>query len=104
MVTFCQGYDIKATGGGVVKLGAELELSLEVGKVWDRCRWFVYEHHAEYQWCSFDLDPDNGNATQHKCSNDDVSDIMTYTGTDPKACTITVYNVTDEYDCQWAAR
>ena len=43
-------------------LGGDLELSLEVGKVWDRCRWFLYEHHADYQYCSFDLDSDKGTA------------------------------------------
>ena len=55
-----KSYEIKATGGGIVPLGADLELSLVVGKVWDRCRWFLYEHHADYQYCSFDLDADTG--------------------------------------------
>ena len=32
-------YEIKATGGGIVKPGQDLELSLVVDKVWDRCRW-----------------------------------------------------------------
>ena len=45
-----ESYDIKATGGGVVKPGSDLELSLEVGKVWDRCRWFVYEHKLDYEY------------------------------------------------------
>lgn len=100
------GYEIKATGGGVVKLGSDLELSLEVGKQWDRCRWFVYEHHAiaDYEWCSFDLNPEFGNATVHKCEPENLTDVMTYTGNDAKACTITIYNVTEEYNCQWAAR
>ena len=55
-----KSYEIKATGGGIVPLGSDLELSLVVGKVWDRCRWFLYEHHADYQYCSFDLDADTG--------------------------------------------
>ena len=29
---------------------------------------------------------------------------MEYTGNDPKHCKITVKNVKDEYNCQWAAR
>ena len=57
-----QSYEIKATGGGIVPLGSDLELSLMVGKVWDRCRWFVYEQHSDVDYCSFDLDPDNGTA------------------------------------------
>ena len=55
-----KSYEIKATGGGIVPLGTDLELSLVVGKVWDRCRWFLYEHHKDYQYCSFDLDADTG--------------------------------------------
>ena len=55
-----KSYEIKATGGGIVPLGSDLELSLVVGKVWDRCRWFLYEHHKDYQYCSFDLDADTG--------------------------------------------
>ena len=45
-----------------VKEGSDLELSLKVGQAWDRCRWFLYEHHADYQYCSFDLDADKGTA------------------------------------------
>lgn len=97
-------YEIKATGGGIVKVGQDLELSLIVDKVWDRCRWFVYEHHKDFATCSYDLDPDTGKAEQHRCKPENTSDIMTYSGEDPKACTITVANVTEDYDCQWAAR
>ena len=81
-----RGYEITATGGGIgkivstllivleqktflkrfffreVKEGSDLELSLKVGQAWDRCRWFLYEHHADYQYCSFDLDADKGTA------------------------------------------
>jgi len=99
-----ESYDIKATGGGVVKLGSDLELSLEVGKVWDRCRWFVYEHKLDYEYCSFDLNTEFGNATLHKCSNATFNSVMDYTGTDTKTCTITIHNVSEEYNCTWAAR
>ena len=99
-----ESYDIKATGGGVVKPGSDLELSLEVGKVWDRCRWFVYEHKLDYEYCSFDLNTEFGNATLHKCSNATFNSVMDYTGTDTKSCTITIHNVSEEYNCTWAAR
>ena len=39
LLDFSTGYEIKATGGGIVKIGQDLELSLQVNKVWDRCRW-----------------------------------------------------------------
>ena len=29
---------------------------------------------------------------------------MKYTGTDANECTITIHNVTEEYDCSWAGR
>ena len=97
-------YEIKATGGGIVKVGQDLQLSLVVDKVWDRCRWFVYEHHKDFAYCSYDLDPDTGKAEEHRCKPANTSEIMTYSGEDKNACTITVANVTEEYDCQWAAR
>ena len=104
LIPVLEGYEIKASGGGVVKLGSNLELSLQIGKEWDRCRWFVYEHKTDIDWCTFDLDTNFGNATLHKCSNDSFKSVMTYTGSDPNSCTITVYNVTDEYNCTWAGR
>ena len=64
----------------------------------------MYEHHKDYAYCSYDLDPDTGKAEEHRCKPENTTDIMTYSGSDPNACTITVANVTDEYDCQWAAR
>ena len=97
-------YEIKATGGGIVKVGQDLQLSLVVDKVWDRCRWFMYEHHKDVAYCSYDLDPDTGIAEEHKCKPANTSEIMTYSGEDKNACTITVANVTEEYDCRWAAR
>ena len=100
-----ESYNITASGGGVVKLGSDLELSLKIGEVWDRCRWFVYEHSADYEWCSFDLNANFGNATLHKCSNETFNNVMVPTGTDPNSCTITIYNVTEEYDnSTWAGR
>jgi len=99
-----KSYEIKATGGGIVPLGSDLELSLVVGKVWDRCRWFLYEHHKDYQYCSFDLDADTGVAEKHKCQPTNTSDIMKYTGNNTNECTITIHNVTEEYDCSWAGR
>ena len=65
---------------------------------------FVYEHHKDYAYCSYDLDPDTGIAEEHKCKPANTTDIMTYAGEDSKACTIKVANVIDDYDCQWAAR
>ena len=89
LLPLIRGYEITATGGGIgkkylvyqtfnsfraktffsktiffreVKEGSDLELSLKVGQAWDRCRWFLYEHHADYQYCSFDLDADKGTA------------------------------------------
>ena len=99
-----ESYNITATGGGVVKLGSDLELSLEIGEVWDQCRWFVYEHNVDYEWCSYDLNANFGNATLHKCSNESLNNVMVNTGTDPNSCTITVWNVTEEYNCTWAGR
>ena len=55
-----QCYEIKATGNGIIKPGTDLELSLEVNKVWDRCQWFTYNKEDEYQYCSYDLNPDTG--------------------------------------------
>lgn len=98
------GGKITATGGGIVKPGQDLVLTYHVGKVWDRCRWFLYEHNAEYMYCSFDLNPDTGNGTMHRCNPTNTSSIMEYTGHNSTECTVTVHNVTDEYNCGWATR
>ena len=50
------------------------------------------------------MDANTGIAEQHKCTDDDTASIMTYSGTDPNECKITVKDVKDIYNCQWAAR
>ena len=99
-----ESHNITATGGGVVKPGSDLELSLELGKVWDRCRWFLYHTLDDYESCTFDLNANFGNGTLHKCSNETLTSIMTYTGSDSSHCTITIANVNENYNCTWAGR
>ena len=98
------GYEIKATGNGIIKPGTDLELTLVVNKVWDRCQWFAYHTEDEYKYCSFDLDPETGTAQVHKCKPENASELMVYTGKNVTECQITVYNFTENHDLIWMAR
>lgn len=104
LVKVIAAYEISATGGGIVKIGDDLQLSLKIGKVWDRCHWFVFEHgqnEAEIH-CSFDLI--NGTGQVHLCEPQNASEFIKYTGTNSSECTITVLNITEEFNCGWSAR
>ena len=52
------------------------------------------------------MDEDTGVAEMHKCepSGNGLTHLLTYSGTDPKVCQITVANVTEEANSTWSTR
>ena len=46
-------------------------MSYETGGPWDRCFWYWYEHHADFEYCSYDMASD-GTVKQHKCKPDSL--------------------------------
>ena len=63
-----------------------------------------YKSNDEVSKCSYDLDADTGVAKMHRCDPAEVGSNLTYSGTDPKVCQITVPNVGEAENATWATR
>ena len=63
-----------------------------------------YKSDSEVSKCSYDLDAETGVAQLHRCDPAEVGNNLTYSGTDPKVCQITVPNVGVGADATWATR
>jgi len=104
-----EGERITATGGGVVRQGRNVTLSLYVGGVWDRCRWFRYDHAKadakhDYDTCSFDFDEDTNTSSLHKCDNPEMKAMITPLSDDPNSCKVMLVNMSSDMEGKWAAR
>jgi len=104
-----EGERISATGGGVVKAGSNVTLSLYVGSIWDRCRWFRYDHAKaeakhDFDTCSFDFDEDTNTSSLHKCDNPELKAMITPLSDDPYSCKIMLVNMSSDMEGKWAAR
>jgi hypothetical protein len=100
---------ITATGGGIVRKGSNVTLSLYVGALWDRCRWFRYDHAKadskdDFDYCSFDLDEDTNTSSLHKCNNKELKTMLIPLSDDPYSCKIMFVNMSSDMEGKWAAR
>jgi len=103
------GQKIFATGGGIVRTGDNVTLSLFVGETWDRCYWFRYDHAKadgkhDYDYCNFDFDEDTKTTEIHKCDNPELKAMITPLSDDPLSCKILLTNMSSEMEGRWAAR
>jgi len=103
------GQKIFATGGGIVRTGDNVTLSLFVGETWDRCYWFRYDHAKadgkhDYDYCNFDFDEDTNTTEIHKCDNPELKAMITPLSDDPLSCKIFLTNMSSEMEGRWAAR
>lgn len=104
------GEKIEASGGGIVKKGSNVTLSLYIGSMWDdRCMWFRYDHakaHAnnKYDYCSFDFDEETNTTNLHKCDSAELKAMITPISDDPLYCKIMLVNFSSEMEGKWAAR
>jgi len=101
---------IEATGGGIVKKGSNVTLSLYIGSMWDdRCMWFRYDHakasaNNKYDFCSFDFDEETNTTKLHKCDSAELKAMITPVSDDPLYCKIMLVNMSSEMEGKWAAR
>eukprot|EP00092_Neocalanus_flemingeri_P010127 GFUD01010912.1.p1 GENE.GFUD01010912.1~~GFUD01010912.1.p1 ORF type:complete len:480 (+),score=137.07 GFUD01010912.1:153-1592(+) len=100
---------ITASGGGIVREGSNVTLSLYVGSVWDRCRWFRYDHAKadadnKIESCSFDFDEDTNTTSLHRCNAKELKSMITPLSDDPLYCKIMLVNMTGDMEGKWAAR
>jgi len=103
------GQKIFATGGGIVRAGDNVTLSLFVGDTWDSCYWFRYDHAKadgkhDYDYCSFDFDKDTNTTEIHKCDNPELKAMITPLSDDLLSCKILLTNMSSEMEGRWAAR
>ncbi len=94
-------FELTASGGGIVEPGADLVLTYvpdldEDETTWDRCFWFWYDSKSEDRYyCSYDMDPETFEVTQHRCKPADFSKRIVYSGTplNRDKCQVTVQQV-----------
>lgn len=104
-----EGERIEASGGGIVREGSNVTLSLYIGAVWDRCRWFRYDHAKaeaknDFDTCSFDFDEDTNTSSLHKCDDPELKAMITPLQDDPYSCKIMLVNMSSDMEGKWAAR
>ena len=105
---FCQDNGSRSSNltipdGRKLEVGQDAEFSLKAEGGWFMCNYYkYYPLRDEFDFCSY-MCLSNG-VSQLKCYPESFGDHLTYTGTDPNKCTITVKNVTMEDSGQWAVR
>jgi hypothetical protein len=101
------GERVEVTGGGIVRQGDNVTLSLVVGAEWDRCYWFRYGHldnTKDFDYCIFDLDPATHATTLHKCSDSEMKAMLVPVSGDGLACTVLLAGMDATMEGKWAAR
>ena len=102
------GERVEVSGGGFVKQGDNVTLSLVVGAAWDRCYWFRYGHLAnsnEFDYCSFELDPATNIMSLRKCDSEELKAMLVPIQDDSDfSCSVMLIGMNENMEGKWASR
>ena len=102
------GERLEVSGGGLVKEGDNVTLSLVIGETWDRCYWFRYGHLGnpdEYEYCSFQLDETSKVMSLRKCDSEELKALLMPVQDDSGfSCTVMLVGMDEGMEGKWAAR
>ena len=102
------GERLEVSGGGLVKEGDNVTLSLVIGETWDRCYWFRYGHLGnpdEYEYCSFQLDETSNVMSLRKCDSEELKALLVPVQDDSGfSCTVMLVGMDEGMEGKWAAR
>ncbi|TRY70639.1 hypothetical protein TCAL_15047 [Tigriopus californicus] len=95
---------ILATGGGVVKVGQDLDLKYKPSDRWENsCTWFWFKDPKQVSRCSFNMLKE-GQVKLHSCHPENPNQTIEYIGTSNEECAIKVKNLTEDDDLTWEVR
>ena len=102
------GERVEVSGGGMVREGDNVTLTLVVGEAWDRCYWFRYGHLGnpnEFDYCSFELDPDTNIMSLRKCDSDELKAMLVPVQDDSGfTCSVMLVGMDASMEGKWASR
>jgi len=102
------GERVEVSGGGLVRQGDNVTLSLVVGEAWDRCYWFRYGHLGnpnEFDYCSFELDPDTNIMSLRKCDSEELKAMLVPVQDDSGfSCSVMLVGMDESMEGKWASR
>ena len=106
--TRADGERVEVSGGGLVRQGDNVTLSLVVGEVWDRCYWFRYGHLGnpnEFDYCSFELDPATNQMSLRKCDSEELKAMLVPVQDDSGfSCSVMLVGMDESMEGKWASR
>ena len=102
------GERVEVSGGGLVRQGDNVTLSLVVGAAWDRCYWFRYGHldnSNEFDYCSFELDPATNIMSLRKCDSEELKAMLVPVQDDSGfSCSVMLVGMEESMEGKWASR
>lgn len=95
---------ILATGGGIVKVGQDLDLKYKPSEKWgSTCTWFWFKDPKQESRCSFEVSQE-GEVKLNSCHPKNMNKTIEYIGTSLDECAIRVKNMTEDDDLTWEVR
>ena len=102
------GERVEVSGGGLVRQGDNVTLSLVIGEAWDRCYWFRYGHLGnsnEFDYCSFELDPATKIMSLRKCDSEELKAMLVPVQDDTEfSCSVMLVGMDVSMEGKWASR